>query len=272
MTQTTASLLALLVTASTALGGTSATSGKSCQSCTASAQPQDESLGLSLEAGYHTHYLFRGVLFGEHWMDGSVDFSLPLTDTTRLDLNAHYGLLAGEDSVLNDLAGTDLSYRRLELATHLVTQVGAVEIGAGYRYYWHDGDLADILEDSHEVSVMAATQLSIITLGLGAHYDITNDGWYLEARAATEWKLSERLSLVPSVGIGYAVDYDWQVVTDLGKLDGFTAVNLTVSAPFQLLNNLTLTPYIAASLPIDALEDAGEDEELFGGLSITLRF
>lgn len=60
-----------------------------------------------------------------------MDFSFPLTDATRPDLNARYRLLAGEDSVLNDFAGTDLSCRRPELATHLFTESGTVEVGAG---------------------------------------------------------------------------------------------------------------------------------------------
>lgn len=272
MTKTTTSLFAVLAIASSAMGGTSAPakSGKACEACTAA--PEESSHGITLEAGYHTHYLYRGVLFGENWVDGGVDFTLPLTEATRLDLDARYGFLAGEDSVLNDLAGTDLSYQRMELGASVVTNLGDIELGAGYRYYWHDGDLANILEDSHEVGVMAATQLGMVTLGLGAHYDITNEGWYLEARAATEIKICDMLSFVPSVGIGYAIDYDWQLVSDASQLDGFTAVSLSLSAPIKVTKNLTITPYISASLPVDALDDAGEDEELFGGVSISFKF
>lgn len=149
---------------------------------------------------------------------------------------------------------------------------GNFEVGAGYRYYMHEGDLSDILEDTHEVGVSAATQLGILTLGMGAYYDVTNEDWYFEARAATEFKINDMISLVPAIGIGYGLDYDWQLITDAGQLDGFTAVTLSLAAPIEVTKNITVTPYIAANLPIDALEDAGEDNQLYGGISVTIRF
>lgn len=270
MTKIATSLFAVLALATAANAGTSA-SGKACSSCTA-APAADNSLGLGLGVSYHTDYIFRGVSFGENWLSASIDYSLPLVEGTRLNLDASYGFLADDQSVLSDALGVDLSYERLELGAGIVTDLGAVELGVGYRYYQHNGDLADILDDSHEVGVTASTKVGMVTLGLGGYYDITNEGWYFEAKAATEIKITDSFSLVPAVGVGYAVDYDWQLISDAGQLDGFTAFNVSLAAPIKVAKNVTITPYIAANLPIDALDDAGEDEQVYGGVSVSIKF
>jgi hypothetical protein len=152
----------------------------------------------------------------------------------------------------------------------LVTDLGPVELGLGYRYYQHNNDLSALLNDSHEVGLSLATEVSGVTLGLAGYYDITNEGFYFEAKAAYEIKITESFSLVPAIGVGYAVDYNWQTIAP--GLDGFTAVTASLSAPVKLAKNVTLTPYIAGNLPVDALDDAGEDSQLFGGVSLSVRF
>jgi hypothetical protein len=266
MNKTISSLAAVLAMASFANAGTSApaTSGKACQMCTAPAA--DESLGLGLGVSYDSHYIFRGLLFGESYISGGLDYSLSLTETIRLDLDARYGILAGDD----DFSGGLLDYERLELGAGLVTDLGPVELGLGYRYYQHNNDLSALLNDSHEVGLSLATEVSGVTLGLAGYYDITNEGFYFEAKAAYEIKITESFSLVPAIGVGYAVDYNWQTIAP--GLDGFTAVTASLSAPVKLAKNVTLTPYIAGNLPVDALDDAGEDSQLFGGVSLSVRF
>jgi hypothetical protein len=267
------SLLAVMALASTASAGTSAApSGKACQACTSCTAAEADTLGFGIGASYNTKYIFRGVEFGDNWVQGNVQYEHSLCESTKLVFDASYGFLAGDDSILNSLVGTDLSYQRLELGAGLVTDLGPVELGVGYRYYHHDGDLGNILEDTHEVGVTLGKKLGVFHLGVGGYYDITNDGWYFEAKAAAEIKLCERMSLIPSVGIGYAVDYDWQLITDLGQLNGFTAVNLSLAAPIKVCKNVTVTPYISANLPVDALEDSGEDTQVYGGVSVTVRF
>jgi hypothetical protein len=270
------STFAVLALASLAQAGTSspAASGKACNTCNAPAA-DDSSLGLGLGVSYDTDYIFRGLDISEHWLRGSVDYSIPLSETTRLNLDASYGYQAGDTTLLGDdydHYDLDLSYQRLELGAGITTDLGPVTLGAGYRYYMHDGDLGDIFEDTHEVGATVSTKLGFVNLGLGAYYDITNEGWYFDAKASTEIKICDKFSLVPSVGIGYAVDYDWQLATDLGQVTGFTAVNVALAAPIKVCKNVTITPYVAANLPVDALDDAGRDNQVYGGVSVTVRF
>ncbi len=275
MKQILTTLCSLLAVASVATAGTSSptTSGKACNSCNSCEKPAaDDMLGVGIGASYTTHYYFRGIQLGEDYLQGAVNFSTGLTENVRLDLDASYGFLADDKSVLNDLVGTKLSYERLELGAAVVATLGQFDVGLNYRWYHHDGDLGAIFEDSHEVGLTASTKVGMVTLGLGAYYDVTNEGWYFDAKASTEIKICKSFSLVPSVGIGYATDYDWQLVGDVGKLDGFTAVTVALAAPIKVCKNVTITPFIAANLPVDALKDAGEDNQVYGGVSVTIKF
>jgi len=49
-------------------------------------------------------------------------------------------------------------------------------------------------------------------------------------------------------------------------------VNFGLSFPVQFCKSAMLTPFMAYGLPIDALGDAGEDEQLHGGVMISVRY
>jgi hypothetical protein len=49
-------------------------------------------------------------------------------------------------------------------------------------------------------------------------------------------------------------------------------VNFGLSFPVQFCKSAMLTPFIACGLPIDALDEAGGDEQLHGGVMTYVRF
>ena len=54
---------------------------------------------------------------------------------------------------------------------------------------------------------------------------------------------------------------------------GFNHVMLRLDFPLDFTDRLSLTPYIAASFPVDALKASGiEDNEFFGGISLRYTF
>jgi hypothetical protein len=264
------SLVGSLALASTGFAGT-APSGKACTACTAPA-PAESDLGFSLGVGYDSKYIFRGLDLADNWVSANLAYSLPLTSTVKLNLDANYGTSA-DDGFANGIAGgsTGLSYQRLELGAGLSADLGGVELGVGYRWYHHMGDGNIVLDDSNEVGVTLATKVGPINLGIAANYDFDGQGWYFEAGANTEFKLCDKVSLVPGVSIGYASSYTYQIV---GKpsIDGFTAVNLSLALPIKLTKHATLTPFIAYNISIDALHDAGGDDQFHGGASINVKF
>ena len=54
-------------------------------------------------------------------------------------------------------------------------------------------------------------------------------------------------------------------------LQGFNVVDLRLSAPIQITGQVTLTPYIGAVFPLEALEEA-HDNKLTGGVSLSVTF
>jgi hypothetical protein len=49
-------------------------------------------------------------------------------------------------------------------------------------------------------------------------------------------------------------------------------VVVKLGLPYALTKTATLTPYVAGSLAIDALDALGEDSYLIGGVSLTVTF
>lgn len=267
LTTTLKTLLATLAIASPALAGTA----PSPKAPAPVAPPPEEDLGITVGLGYDSSFIFRGVEFGEHWITGSVGVDIPVVDKVSFGLDASYGSLADD----NDAILGGLSYQRLEIGAGLTYDAGAAEVGLGYRWYHQMGDLDALLEDGHEVGLTLASALGPVNVGLGAYYDFAVDGWYFELAANTEIKITDSFSLVPGASVGYGVDYTWHIdLPGAGAVigDGFTAVNLSLAAPIKLSSRATLTPYIAGNLPIDNLEDLGEDDKLYGGVSLSVRF
>lgn len=261
-------LLASLALSSAAFAGTSAPAAKNCTACPVP-PPAEDLLGIEVGLGYDSSLIFRGVEYGEHWLSTSLSLDVPLCPKTALKLDANYGLLADD----NDAFLGGLSYQRLELGAAVTYDLGAAELGVGYRWYHHMGDLDAILHDGHEVGLTATTSAGPVNIGAAAYYDFESEGWYFEVAVNSEIKLTERISLVPGASIGYGVDYDWHVNGGAALVDdGFTAVNVSLALPIQLCKSATLTPFIACNIPVDALDDAGEDTKLHGGVMLTVRF
>lgn len=257
------SLLGALALAAPAFAGT-APSAK-CSKCVAPVVAPEELLGFTLGVGYDSNYIFRGLEYGENYLTSSLDYTTSLADGIRLDAGASYGHLA--DSGLATSNGP--SYDRLELGAAVVADLGGAELGLGYTYYHHMGDLDTILEDGHEVGLNLASKVSIFNVGVGANYDFAIDGWYLEAAVNTEIVLTDSISLVPGANIGYGIDYTYHLEGVVG-VDDFTHVGLSLALPIKLTKTATLTPYIAGNLPLDGLE--GAENQLFGGVSLSVKF
>lgn len=226
---------------------------------------EETDLGITATIGYDTDFVFRGVDFADHWISAAIGFEVPLVDTVSLVAGATYGASADDSA-----AGLGLSYQRLELNGGLSFDLGAADLGLGYRYYNHQGQLSQILDEGHEVGLTLATEAGPLNIGLGGYYDFGIEGWYFEAAVNSEIRITDSISLVPGASIGYGLDYSWHIVGF--QQDGFTAVNLSLALPIKLTRAATLTPYVAANLPIDALESAGEDSIIYGGVRLSVSF
>jgi len=209
-------------------------------------------IGAELSIGYDTHYIFRGFNYGENLVWAGVDIGVPLSDALSLNLGTWYGTLA-EDS-----------YDELNLLAGLSYDLGNFEVGVGAIWYYYpqgfDGGGLGI-DDSLELGATIGTSIGPVDVGLGYYYDLEEEGSYLELGAETTIELSDRVALVPGALVSYADDYF--------GVDGFNNVGVSLSLPIALTDRATLKPYIAATWEID---DSGQEDEVYGGISLNVRF
>jgi hypothetical protein len=261
------SLFGLLALASTGLAGTApASGGKACTSCTP-APAADDSLGASVNIGYDSSFIFRGLELANDWMTVGANIGVPLNSQFTLNLGAEYGNTVN-DKPFNFL-GLPISndLERLVLNAALATKIGSTDVSLGYRHYSYNGDIG--LMDTSEVSLGLGQKLGAVNFGVAANYDITNEGWYLEAGANTEIALTDSISLVPGASIGYVLDYGYQTGLPVNN-SSFTAVHLSLGAPIKLSKTATLTPFVGYNIPVDDLDVL--DETFHGGVTLTVKF
>ena len=206
-------------------------------------------IGAELTLAYDSVYMFRGVDFGDNLVWSDLNVTLPLGESVSLNAGAWYATL-GED----DYAELNL-YAGLEYAVN-----DNLSLGVGYTWYYLTRDS----DGWNEVGASIAYSAAGIDLGFGYYYDFETEGSYFEPSVSYEIAISDYVSLVPSVAIGFGEDYY--------GVSGGNHVGVSLALPIQLTASASLTPYIAGNVPIDALDDLGEDDQVFGGVALTVGF
>ncbi len=214
--------------------------------------PVDDSLGFSLAVGYDTKYIFRGVDFGDHLVWGSLVVPIKLTDKLTFTFAPWYGNIA------------DGAYDELDLVAGFTYDLGFATLGVGYTWYYFPFSGFD----THEPNITIAKSFGKLNWFAGAYCDVEADGgkegWYFETGVNTSIPINDMISLVPEAKVSYATDYYGQ--------DGFNNVVVKLGAPIALTKTATLTPYIAGSIALEALDAINQDSELIGGVSLTVTF
>jgi hypothetical protein len=294
----------LALAAAPAVAGPSAPAPKN----PAPVAPVNDDLGLTAGLGYHTNYVWRGINFGQHWVDASLAGAIPLIEGTRLAWDVNFGTLASDQDHLvpqNPFGTANLSYQRLQLGAAIQHDIGAVTASLGYRYYRNMGGLANPggglgaagfgMQDGQEISLGLATALGPINVATSANYDWVNDSWYFDFDANTSIAVTDSISVVPFFNVGYGKNYNWQgnafngniFTNGSGRDDvtGWTAINTGIRLPIKLNSRATLTPYIAANLPLGTVtnlaavntfgagvHDTAFNSVLMGGVTLSVRF
>ena len=224
------------------------------------APPADDSLGFSLTAGYDSAYIFRGVKYGDNLVSGGLVVPIKLSDKATFTFSPWYGSIAGE------------SYDELDLVASLTYDLGFATVGAGYTWYYFPFTGFD----TSEPNITISKSFSGFNWYAGAYLDVNADGgdlysstsgsegWYFESGLNYTVKVTEKFSLVPEVKVSYGEKYY--------GVSGFNNVVVKLTAPYALTKTATLAPYIAASFAIDGLEELGADDQLIGGVALTVTF
>lgn len=213
-----------------------------------------DEVGAEISLGYDTDYIFRGVNFGDHLISGAINLDVPLSDMVGLSLGSWYGSLA------------ESPYDELDLLAGLTFDLGAVELGIGATwYYFPDTPSVGVDGDAFELGASLGTSVGPVDLTVAYFYDFETEGSYIEAGASTSFEVNEWLSIEPYAAVAYNVDYYIDG-------DGWNHIALGLAFPISLTDTATLKPYVAGNLPLDVIEDTGADDEVVGGVSLSVSF
>lgn len=226
--------------------------------------PAQAEVEFEVHAGYHSIYEFRGVDFGDDLLEGGVDFST--------DLGAGFSLSGGVWYADTDGNLANAPFDELDLYIGLSKEFGPVEVSVGYTHYRFPGASAT---NTDEVYIGLATEFDC-GLGLSLTYfeDIdVIDGGYLEFEASKSFEINSCVGLDLAVGAAWSFDYNADV--NGGSLNGFNHWFASVAFPWDVYENVTLTPYakfVGASSSFANDENGASDDLFIGGITLSYSF
>jgi hypothetical protein len=278
-------LAALSLTAAPLFAGTSSIAAGKGKGAAAPA-PAAASSGITGSAtlGYDSAYYFRGLWFSNNNLFGGLNFSVPMCEKSTFNFGALY-----THSLDTEVGSDTLDYSELDLFASVVYDVGWGKIGVvATNYHFFDTFSGSVngktfgfdnvpdstIDNAFELGLTATIPFGAANLYLGGYYDFKIDAPYFEIGADYTIKVTESLSLVPAVQVGYGLDYyTYQPVSGID--DGWTHVRAGISAPYKVSDTFTITPYVAANFALEARENLNtvEDQnDLFGGVSVSYSF
>ncbi|MEO1856105.1 MAG: hypothetical protein ABGY95_01900 [Rubritalea sp.] len=210
--------------------------------------------------GAHSDYIFRGARLGTDLVDSAVNVS---KSAWGLDFTAG----AWYGSFVNDGDNID----ELDLTFGVSKDFGFARFNTGYIHYNADSGTAN--EELAEVYVGFSKDLcyglsSSLTYFIDASGELSSDegdnNGYSELSLAKSDLFLEGLTL--SNDLGYLVEK--------GQLSHNTT---TLGYDYSLSENATITPYIAYTWELDALEEHAsfterEQNRFYGGVALTVSF
>jgi hypothetical protein len=216
--------------------------------------------------GAHSDYIWRGARQGSNLVDAAVNLS---KSAWGLDFTAG----AWYGSFEEEASGSDSNVDELDLTFGVSKDLGFARFNTGYIYYNVDTLLGN--DEASEIYVGFSKELCyglsssltyfINTSGdLGGDSEYDNNGYSVLSLAKSDLFL-EGLTL--SNDLGYLVEK--------GQLNHNTT---TLGYDYALSENATITPYLAYTWELDALEEHGpswtgsEQNRFHGGVALTVSF
>jgi len=249
---------------------------------------------------YGQHWLRSGLnggilLVGSAAEDGA--------GSTSLLWDVNYGSLAGDQDSFSPNSAVSKangikplnSFSRLNLGGAISHDFGPASVSFGYSFIHNMGSVANGLglnqtgvsgygmNDIQQLTLGAQTNLGPINLASSANYDLFNGGWYFDVTARSTIAVTDSISIVPHANVGYGLNYNagfTQATRNLlgggtigGSsanrqqfgITGFTALNVGIDFPIKLNSRATLTPYVAANLPMAGLRTFARNAGSFSG-------
>jgi hypothetical protein len=220
--------------------------------------PAPPLFGAEVAVGYDTHYMFRGVNYGEDSVWGSVELALPIIPGADLTVGVWY---QDPQSGSPENPGHE---DELDLYVTLGADVAPGVYGwiGYYSYLYPEAGNGSSNEVATGVDFSVLNEM--LTVSVAVSYDFDIEGWYITPGVSHTMPISDFLSIEIGTSVGYQIDYN-------ANGSDWNDVNAFVKTPITLMENVTLEPYIAQSWALDAI-DGFQDDELYGGVSLSVKF
>ena len=210
--------------------------------------------------GYHSDYIFRGARVGRDLVDSSINLS---KSAWGLDFTAGAWYGSFEDT-------SSQNWNELDLTFGVSKDLGFARFNTGFISYQLDGGNSNdnngeiYVGFSKDLCYGVSTSFTYFIDAYGEKAFFDNNGYSVLSLAKSDLFL-EGLTL--SNDLGYLVEK--------GQLSHNTT---TLGYDYALSENATITPYIAYTWELDALEEHGplavsnEQNRFHGGVALTVSF
>ncbi len=181
-------------------------------------------VGGEISTGYMSDFIFQGSRLGRDSLWTEVNYTVD--SIVPISIGAWY--LKGINPGAREFDELDL-YARAAIGTF-----GGFETSLGYIQHFFPN-----AEGSQgEIGLDLRRSLGIVDLALETNYNYTLDAWYHQAGIEKAFGITDSVSLVLGVGIGWSDGY---LQDNISNWNHYYA---TASLPIQLNCRTTLTPYI----------------------------
>lgn len=258
---------------------TAATASAEDAKASAAAEPW---LSSTVSAGFDSSYYFRGLWFSNNNFWGGVNLSAPITEKLTLGFGALY-----TETVHTNVTGTgdDLAYNEYDLIGSLSYAADFATFGLVVTNYHFpqtfSGEVNNVttgvvddavVKNAVDIGLTMTKALGSFNLYLGSWFDTKVDGWYYEAGVDYTYAVTDKLSLVPVVQMGYAIDY---YTFDSSDNEGLTHIRAAINAPYKVNDNLTVSAYGAYNIPLETRKNINVNEtrnDPYAGVAVTYAF
>jgi hypothetical protein len=221
---------------------------------------QGVSFYASADVGFHSQYNFRGFKAGDWAPSIAFRFIIPLGADSDLAFDVGSWYVDPIDDVYNELG----------IFAYLVVPVADFQFRLGGIFF--------AFPDEHWVTgefgaAISYTLLDFVDLELVWWSDVKGDGFledelrfghYTEFNLGKSIELKNWLSVEMEVGVSCGIDY-------YGS-DGLNHAFVTTKFPIGISDIFTLTPYVGGTLALEGLDDAGENDQILGGILLSVGF
>lgn len=251
-----------------------------------------ESISATVDAAYDSRYYFRGLWFADNIMWGALNLSIPVTEKLTWGVGGAYINTVGTPFPViapnGPSSNTGFRYSEVDAFTSISYDAGWAKFGMQYQYYFYPDHYAGMMngvpnagvndpefgiKGAGELGWTVAVPIKGFNFYAGYYYDFRINGQYIQLGADYTIPVTDWISIVPSVNVGYGIDYytgnnaasnTGSVMTrwngqPLGPKSGFTHFLYTIAAPIRLSKSVTLTTYVALN----------QSERLRSGLNAT---